>query len=66
MCLLTCFRIVEQPTDISTLITFQGGWAVAKSEYVLPKPDTVSMSITAAERLIASGNGDAALLYIHT
>ncbi|NMA37903.1 MAG: DnaD domain protein [Papillibacter sp.] len=38
---------------------------MAKSEYVLPKPDTVSMSITAAERLIASGNGDAALLYIY-
>ena len=38
---------------------------MAKSEYVLPRPDTVSMSLSAADRLIASGRGDAALLYIY-
>jgi DnaD/phage-associated family protein len=38
---------------------------VAKSEYVLPRQDTVSMSLSAADRLIASGRGDAALLYIY-
>ncbi len=38
---------------------------MAKSEYILPKPETVSMSLAAAERLIASGMGDAALLYIY-
>jgi len=38
---------------------------MARSEYILPKPETVSMSLAAAEKLIASGRGDAALLYIY-
>jgi DnaD/phage-associated family protein len=43
----------------------KGGSRMAKSEYILPKPETVSMSLSAAEKLIASGRGDAALLYIY-
>jgi len=38
---------------------------VANSNYVLPAPETVTMSGDAARRLIGCGSGDAALLYLH-
>lgn len=38
---------------------------MGKSEYILPAPETVAMTPSAADRLISSGNGSAALLYIY-
>ncbi|MBP5166651.1 MAG: DnaD domain protein [Oscillospiraceae bacterium] len=38
---------------------------MSKSEYILPIPETVAMTQTAADALISSGRGDAALLYIY-
>ncbi|MCR4771753.1 MAG: DnaD domain protein [Oscillospiraceae bacterium] len=38
---------------------------MSKSEYILPVTETVSMTQAAADALIASGRGEAALLYIY-
>ena len=34
-------------------------------EYVLPQPETLSISLHDADKLISAGSGDAALLYLY-